>query len=168
MNKSLIFALTLLCLGSARGNEFPLWEGSVESGGWRAFGNGMLATKVEAGEVKLVVDWMGTSFGVGAVFEKGLPDLTTMKRLVVEARASDANGTVLAPEWVAGEKAYRVAEDRQQTLTADWATYTFDLPGDFPKFEGSEASITALRLLFVNPDKPGRADVYFRNAKLEP
>lgn len=169
MNKCLFFAFTFFSLLTVKAGEgTALWDSGRELGGWRAFGNGMLAAQVQSGDVKLAVDWMETAFGVGAVYENTLPDLTAVKHLTVEARASDANGTILAPEWVAGEKGYRVSPDRQATLTAEWETYTFEVPGDFARLAGNEGTITALRLLFVNPDKPGRADVFYRNVRLDP
>lgn len=168
MNKSLFLALTFIGLLAARGEETLLWDAGRELGGWRAFGNGMLGAQAQSGGVRLAIDWRETTYGVGAVYENTLPDLSGVKRLVVEARASEADGTALAPEWVAGEKGVRVAPDRQAPLTADWETYAFEVPGDFPRLSGNEGTVTAVRLLFVNPGKPGRADVYFRNARLEP
>lgn len=169
MRKSLILVLLFIGSLSVRAGEgVSLWEGGSEQGGWRAFGNGMLGAKATGDEVKLAVDWTETSYGVGAVYEKALPDLSAMKRLTVEARASDENGTVLAPEFAAGEKAYRATAAHQQKLKSDWETYTFEIPDDFVKLNGNEAAVTALRLLFINPDKPGRAEVYFRNARLSP
>jgi hypothetical protein len=169
MRKSLFFVLMFVgFLGARAGEGVALWESGNEQGGWRAFGNGMLDAKIAGDEVKLAVDWAQTSYGVGAVYEKALPDLTTMRRLVVEARASEDNGTTLAPEWAAGEKGFRVQERHQQKLKADWETYTFEIPDDFAKLNGNESIVTGLRLLFINPDKPGRADVYFRNVRLLP
>lgn len=171
MNKSLFFVLSFIGLLSLRAGEGTrLWVGDRELGGWRAFGGGMLAAKAQSEEVSLAVNWPDTSFGVGAVFEKPLPlpDVSRVTRLVVEARSSEANGTALVPEWVQGDKAWRVAEDRQPPLAPEWETYVFEVPGDFPRFAGQESAVTGLRLLFVNPARPGRADVYFRNVRLEP
>lgn len=169
MRQSLFFAFMLVGLLSVRaGDGVALWESGNEQGGWRAFGNGMLAAKISGDEMKLAVDWAETSYGVGAVHEKALPDITTMRKLVVEARASDDNGTMLVPEWAAGERGYRVLDSRRQKLKSDWETYTFEIPDDFAKLNGNESAVTALRLLFINPDKPSRADVYFRNARLLP
>ncbi len=168
MNKSLFLAFLLLGLVAARGEEFPLWDGSGERGSWRAFGNGMLAAQAEGEALRLVVDWKETTYGVGTVFERPLPQLAGVRRLVVEARSSEANGTRLAPEWVAGEKTYRAEPERHPELGTEWAAYTFEVPADFPRLPGNEASVTALRLLFLNPDRPSQAEVYFRNARLEP
>lgn len=169
MHKSLFFVLMFIGALTARAEEGTLlWDIARDQGGWRAFGNGMLAAKTEGDSLVLAVDWVVTTYGVGAVFEKIPSDLTTVKRLVVEARSAEDNGTVLAPEWVAGEKSFRVAPDRQQELKADWETYTFEIPDDFPKLSNNESIVTGLRLLFINPQKPGRADVYFRNARLVP
>lgn len=169
MNKSLFLALTLLGLLVARAGEGnALWDSAGSLGGWRAFGGGMLGAQAQSGEVKMAVNWEETTFGVGAVYENNLPALAPMKRLVVEARVSEADGSILAPEWVAGEKAFRVAPDRPATLTTEWETYSFEVPADFPRLSAEEATVTALRLLFVNAAKSGRADVYFRNARLEP
>lgn len=169
MNKCLFFALTLLGLCVVRADEGnALWESAGPLGGWRAFGGGMLGAQAHSGEVKMAVNWEETTFGVGAVFENNLPALAPVRRLVVEARLSEADGSILAPEWVVGEKGFRVAPDRQATLSTEWETYTFDVPTDFPKLSGAEETVTGLRLLFVNASKSGRSDVYFRNARLEP
>ncbi|CAN5348377.1 hypothetical protein BH09VER1_BH09VER1_28110 [soil metagenome] len=165
-----------LCLLStlACAEEISLWNKSQPTGQWRAFGAGMLQASPVGIGLSLDTDWAATTFGIGAVFEGGganpaFPSLADLHTLTVEARSSTADGTMLAPEWVvADNKALRVAPAQQVTLTDEWQTFTFRIPDDFPGFGAKSDQTTALRLLFVNPAKPGRAKVSFRDVRLSP
>lgn len=167
MKKLLTVLLGVVALTSGLSGETNLWKPSAPTAGWRAFGNGLLEGSAQGDAIKLAVDWEQTTFGIGAVFE-AVSLGAGIRQVTVDARAGEADGTLLAPEWVAGERAFRVSTPRQPALTTEWETYTFDLPEDFPHLSGREDAVTALRLLFLNPQKPGRADVYFRNVRLLP
>jgi len=170
----LVFGMTLLAmLGGAKGDDL-LWNAGSPQGQWRAFGAGMLQASAEGNGLALQVDWTKTTFGVGAVFagsaEMAFPKLEGVRTLTLEAKAAGSSGTVLAPEWVlaGGGKTSRVAEESRAALTGEWQMFSFRVPDDFPGLAKSGLSVTGFRLLFMNPDKSGRAQLSFRDVRLAP
>lgn len=173
-----LFCLLLTGLLVARSahaaDDVKLWNAEDPMGKWRAFGAGMSQSAGISNGVRMEVDWPATTFGVGAVYGEaegaGLPSLENKGTLVLEAKSSVEDGTMLAPEWVieGGKKAFRVKDSGRAALTADWQVFRFKIPDDFPGLSSQMDQVKALRLLFQNPSKPGRAEVFFRDVRLEP
>jgi hypothetical protein len=156
-----------------------LWNETLKTGQWRAFGLGTLDSQPLGDRgLKIEVDWGTATFGVGAAFEKGesdgtsIPYLGDYRKLQLEARATGEDARTITAEFVIRsasqnrEKAFRAIASRTQPVTAEWTRVEFKIPADFPKLQSALDEINALRILFPKNGSIHRGQVEFRNVEL--
>lgn len=159
-----------------------LWSEGVPGGQWRAFGNGVLDSRVLADPpgLSVQVDWEQATFGTGLAYEQReggapFPTVPERGRVTFEARVVSADGgealSQVRAEWVA-----RAGGGEEQVVPlvlkelagepGEWVRCEFEFGDATPRLAALRSRLNALRLVFPKAGRSGQGRVEVRGVEL--